>query len=245
MRARVLALGWLVLLPLALQVAGCWALAGVEDREAMPDVADIEPAPGSCPSPFVSSVTAECATCLETSCCDALRDCTINEDCRACVAGESSFAACGEVATVVALRSCVGGQCDATCRPGGEPIQGLPTPDCEHPPGLPSGGRCFQKGDLAGRIQCNPLSNDPCDGAAGEACALDPGLDAWHCSATGHHQPTCAPCGLLDGGCAPGHVCLDGACYRYCCDESDCGTGVCFYVAPHPFSVCVTRPAPP
>lgn len=71
---------------------------------------------------------------------------------------------------------------------------------------------------------CNPVTNEPCDTASGEAC--DFGSYGYQCYAPPNTQGLCDPCGSADGYCAGGLTC-DGTCAKFCCDDGDCGTGTC------------------
>jgi hypothetical protein len=80
---------------------------------------------------------------------------------------------------------------------------------------------------------CNPVTNESCDAAAGEACdllySLSTGrLIGFACAAGGNTHALCEPCGSSGDGdyCMPGLTCLE-ACARFCCDDGDCGSGTC------------------
>lgn len=226
------------MLALVVPVSGCWWLAEVEQREVAvgpgEELSDL-----GCPSLFVRSVPPGCATCLvEESCCAALRECGDSERCRGCVGGDDWDDGCATDPELVALRRCVEGPCLDACDPPEYRINGVPLPECD---AEPTTSRCFERGDHFGRVQCDVIASSDCDTAAGEVCALDLGIRAWQCRGTGHHRPVCEECGLIDGECEAGHLCVDGLCYQLCCHDDDCPGRRCFYLPPHAVSVCVAE----
>lgn len=74
---------------------------------------------------------------------------------------------------------------------------------------------------------CNPITNEGCDGDAGEACDHTP--TGFGCFPPDNDTPVCESCDNQKGPfCEAGHTCLpDGTCGAYCCDDGDCGTGKC------------------
>lgn len=74
---------------------------------------------------------------------------------------------------------------------------------------------------------CNPITNEGCDGDAGEAC--DHNSTGFSCFPPDNDTPICEPCDNQAGPfCEAGHTCLpDGTCGAFCCDDGDCGTGKC------------------
>lgn len=103
-------------------------------------------------------------------------------------------------------------------------LNGLPcNPSCDAADIAPSGGSCVL---LGGDTQCNPVTNEGCDSAAGEACDLT--QNGFTCYPPPNTENICGACGGQgEGFCAAGLTCI-GTCARFCCDESDCGTGFCF-----------------
>lgn len=96
--------------------------------------------------------------------------------------------------------------------------------------------------------RCNPVTSELCDVASGAAC--DTGNGGFVCFASGNVKDLCATCGANDNDyCMPGLTCLDGQCMKYCCDDGDCGTGVCeksYYAVPDaPVGVCITAASDP
>ena len=71
--------------------------------------------------------------------------------------------------------------------------------------------------------ECNPVSQEGCDFAAGEECDLEQSGN-FVCFPSGNTEPPCAVCDNGNGPwCQPGMHCHEGMCRRYCCDDSDCG----------------------
>lgn len=87
---------------------------------------------------------------------------------------------------------------------------------------------------LEGRVQCDPVTQQPCNVAAGEACDVSQG--GFECYPDGNVHDLCDECGLQGDYCKAGMTCSisydgiwPGHCYRYCCDDADCGPGnTCF-----------------
>lgn len=172
-------------------------------------------------------VQEPCFDCLETSCCEEVRACLDETDgCAACVAGDQDACATSQVALKVL--ACVLSSCDAACD------EEAPGPRCDAPATAASEGSCV---DLGENATCNPVTNEGCDGDAGESCDYDGGR--FRCYAPPNEGRTCDACGGDDGFCAPGSTCfqrvsigatgvvLRRSCARSCCDDDDCGEGVC------------------
>lgn len=71
--------------------------------------------------------------------------------------------------------------------------------------------------------ECNPVSQEGCNVAAGAECDLEQGGN-FACFPSGNTEPPCATCSNGNGPwCQPGMHCHEGQCRRYCCDDSDCG----------------------
>ncbi|MEZ4301708.1 MAG: hypothetical protein R3B70_42630, partial [Polyangiaceae bacterium] len=86
----------------------------------------------------------------------------------------------------------------------------------------PSAGSCVVVG---GANECNPVTNEGCDTAAGEAC--DVSADGFVCYPDGNTQSLCDECGVTGSDyCLGGMTCV-GKCAKFCCDDGDCGTGTC------------------
>ena len=76
-------------------------------------------------------------------------------------------------------------------------------------------------------VSCNPVTNEGCNAAGGEACDHSP--TGFSCFPAPNDVVQCDVCDEKNGPfCEAGHTCLaDGACAAYCCDDADCGTGKC------------------
>lgn len=75
-------------------------------------------------------------------------------------------------------------------------------------------------------LSCNPVTNEPCDTQANEACDFN-GNGGFECF-PGNSAGLCEPCG--DGmWCLGGLTCTneDQKCAKFCCDDADCGSGTC------------------
>lgn len=146
----------------------------------------------------------ECDACLEANCCAEVID--------------------GEGEVTQELFDCASASCNAQCI-GPEPVP-LPAPQCELPTTLPAAGACVSGG------ACNPVTQVGCNAAAGEAC--DFGQNGFSCYASGNVKELCDSCGANDNDyCLPGNTCAPpggastNVCFRFCCDDSDCGSGTC------------------
>lgn len=190
--------------------------------------------PGPGPGPSVASVTTgppacggfvggECAPCAESFCCDWIAACFDTGGCVDCVADPStcSFSPSGaEFAD--ALFQCLWSSCSDTCFSA---TQRQAACDAFLPGG--SDGACFTVDNQTSF--CNPVKADDC----GDIGVCDVGTNAlFECvpkpiSSAG----PCKPCGA-SGFCDPGYACVDGLCARYCCDDSDCGSGHCDQTLP-------------
>jgi hypothetical protein len=94
-----------------------------------------------------------------------------------------------------------------------------------------SGGSCIAiTGD--GGVECNPITNSPCNADAGEACDFSQG--GFHCypPPPANTATLCQACDLTNGpACVGTATCVPtpngNECARYCCDDTDCGSGHC------------------
>ena len=117
---------------------------------------------------------------------------------------------------------------DASDGGGGD---GSASAQCTVPTTPPSGGSCITINPDAG-IQCNPVTNAPCDVDAGLGCDTDFKGDY-----TCQGQSTVALCGSCNE--VNGPYCIGTAtclpltdagsqqCFRYCCTDADCAPGHC------------------
>jgi hypothetical protein len=210
MRRRSLLLRWAAC-ALVLGLTGCWLAVGVEDRKIT-----------RCAYPFVEVASADCSECLDENCCDEAKACEDSQACLACtrplLPGEGTE--CTFPAELTALRSCVRGNCMTSCYP--KPFSDL-QPPYKNTLQSKSGGACIHEGDWFDHVDCNPITNEPCE--PGEACSFDSAKLVFACHGSGQALGVGARCGLVEGLCAPGHDCANGRCYRYCCPDkanTDC-----------------------
>jgi hypothetical protein len=174
-------------------------------------------------------VQERCFDCLEAGCCEQLRACVVDADadgCTACLQGDGD--ACLGSPTAVKLYGCVLGECSDAC------ADDAPGPRCDLAGDAPSAGSCVELGE---RATCNPVTNEGCQGDEAASCDYDAGW--FRCYAPPNDRELCEPCGGDDGFCAPGSTCYQSvavttegllfrrACARTCCDDADCGGGVC------------------
>ena len=96
------------------------------------------------------------------------------------------------------------------------------TDGCSAPTESPSKGACFK---IAAPHKCNPVTNEGCDTAAGEACNF--GQAGFQCYPAPNDRKLCEACSEEAGFCEGGMVCFEGKCAKFCCDDGDCGGGFC------------------
>lgn len=74
--------------------------------------------------------------------------------------------------------------------------------------------------------ECNPITNEGCDTAAGEACDFGQSLT---CYPAPNDVALCGACDAAMGPfCQAGSTCaLNNQCTKFCCTDADCGTGKC------------------
>ncbi len=176
---------------------------------------------GSCIGVFPAGA---CATCGETSCCDEGAKCDITAGCIGCVYSSDPTCTAANKPAVDAMLACMHASCEAACFPAPPPKVDV---TCTVPTQAPSLGACISVG---GAIECNPVTNAPCDTAGGEACDFKG--NGYHCYAGPNDKNLCDACGPGNGGthCKGGSTCLpgpDGNCGKFCCDDADCGKGKC------------------
>jgi len=162
-----------------------------------------------------------CGTCLETKCCDTLAACGDVLDCIACLSDpdpNSTACTAQNQDPAQALYNCADTNCNAECLAGGE----APPPACDAPATSPSAGSCIT---IGGKNECNPVTNAGCTGA-GEACDLNQAGDGYECYPAPNTQTLCQDCSSSIGFCQGGMTCF-GKCMKYCCADTDCGSGTC------------------
>lgn len=174
--------------------------------------------PPACPHPGLDGGTAPdggaldcsglfpqpsaCGACAATACCAELSACNASPACWACLTDPNADPATCQDAATKALLDDLD-----TCG------KGCCTADC------------FTAG-------CNPVTNDGCDTAAGEACGRS--NDGFVCLPPPNDAALCEPCSSAAGPyCGATLHCIQdaksgaSACARYCCDDGDCGAGTC------------------
>lgn len=85
-------------------------------------------------------------------------------------------------------------------------------------------------GKLLGFSECDPVTGFPCDVEAGETCDFEVMLGAYSCFEAPNDGVFCGGCDAeLGEFCGAGTTCNFDflRCENYCCDDSDCSTGVC------------------
>jgi len=104
------------------------------------------------------------------------------------------------------------------------------SPQCTVPSTPPSGGSCIALDDAG--IQCNPVTNAPCDVDAGYGCDTD--FSGGYQCLPSSTESLCADCNEVNGPwCIGTATCLPNSdagtqkCFRYCCTDSDCSPGHC------------------
>jgi hypothetical protein len=200
------------------------------------------PTTGTGSSACKDSIGGACGACVEPACCNELTACRLSAACVDCFNGGTS---CADDVNAAIQADVVFG-CMAAAQCPGDPcgVNAQPPPLCGAPPDSPSGGKCVM---LGGQVLCNPVTNEGCDTSLGEVC--DRGeTGGFQCSPHGATNAICNGCGAT-GWCEPGHTCYGSLCTKLCCDQADCGTGVCSHdvplALPPALGVCVQGTPPP
>jgi len=169
---------------------------------------------------LVWATSSGCKECSEASCCAELADCESVTECVAAVECTKSCAvadvpchlAClsDSLTSWFALQDCLLAHCEAEC---------WPSADATCAPAGPNDGSCVT---LGGAIDCNPVTNEPCD--PGYTCDTDDdGFRCWPGPSDDH--ALCETCGVQDS-CAAGLRCF-GVCGKFCCGDAECAPGTC------------------
>lgn len=162
--------------------------------------------PAMCAGLGVDNFPGDCGACLEDKCCAELE------------------AWAGEGDLTLELNNCRAITCGVDCVPAAPAL--VPDAECAAPPGPQATGACVT---LGGFIECNPVTNELCDTAAGEACVNT--TSGFVCFALSFDANICDPCNAGNGPyCKAGSTCVSNlaTCAKFCCDDSDCGPGRCF-----------------
>jgi hypothetical protein len=166
--------------------------------------------PGNCAGLGANypGATSGCGACLESQCCSELEE-SIDE-------------------LTQELFDCSQTECGPECYAEGETPAEVGTAECAAAAEPAAEGACVPAGLVA---QCNPVTNEPCNTAGGEACDQAQG-GFFTCFAPPNDTPACDECSNSNGPfCLPGHTCVGTAgttCAKYCCEDSDCAPGTCF-----------------
>jgi hypothetical protein len=197
--------------------------------------------------PCGGTIPGECGACTEAGCCAELITCTSDPGCVDCINDPSLVGApsatCAAVASSSARRSDALTGCIAAAQCPGDPclVNPEPAPNCDPPVPAPSAGAC------AASLPCNPITSEGCNTGLGEVCDLA-GVGVFACSTQGYANLTCSGCGATRW-CGVGGTCYGALCARFCCDDGDCGTGECSFVAlgasSSPVGICVQPSGPP
>jgi hypothetical protein len=83
---------------------------------------------------------------------------------------------------------------------------------------------------------CNPVTNAPCDAAMGETCASH-AAGSVCVENSGQVAGLCEDCSA-SGACVGGTGCVEGSCFKFCCDDGDCGSGVCQIFEGATYGIC-------
>jgi MYXO-CTERM domain-containing protein len=75
-----------------------------------------------------------CSTCIESSCCEELRDCTADGRCHLCLKRDDSFGSCKRNTPRQALATCAANKCSRECAGSTLPTIGQPTEEADAGP---------------------------------------------------------------------------------------------------------------
>lgn len=190
---------------------------------------------GGCPNDFeLQGPTPECTPCAEKNCCAELTACAADPACARCF---DPMGGCSIPPSLTALNQCKGTACLHDCGPPPPLPPPRIEPACDAPALSPSGGSCVV---LAGDVACNPVTNEPCNSQASEACDFNG--SGFKCYPDDNVHAICEQCGPWTGKfCKGGMSCMITECARYCCADADCGSGICKkdYFGAVPVGICV------
>ncbi|MFO0762880.1 MAG: hypothetical protein U0359_40970 [Byssovorax sp.] len=170
---------------------------------------------GGSPVDCTGILTGDCGTCAEANCCQELSDCNNVDGCLDCL-GDNTQCTADNQDAAQAVIDCAQTSCMNECFPP-------PPPPPDSTCAVPAGGKgaCVV---MSADVTCNPITNEPCNTAMGQAC--DTNGAGFQCYDPPNDKKLCETCGSQDGFCAGGLTCL-GTCARFCCDNADCGAGTC------------------
>lgn len=173
----------------------------------------------------------DCDTCLLAQCCAEITACEADGTCGGCLSGtgacdSSTDPLLAALDMCAASKSAANATCAKSC--------GAVSAECKNIPAAPpTKGMCATDKMM---FACNPVSNEGCNTAAGEAC--DVSMNGFHCytKAEGPNDKLlCEACDNNTTFCAGGLRCVNTGdianpaqeCAKYCCDDTDCGGGKC------------------
>ncbi|MBM4358161.1 MAG: hypothetical protein FJ096_08615 [Deltaproteobacteria bacterium] len=153
----------------------------------------------------------DCTACVKGDCCDSLAACDAIPNCVKCFFREETDAKICGTMEITAATEKLFHCTECKC-----------------------GAECLPQ-------QCNPVTNEPCNSGAGEAC--DFGQDGFVCYPAPNDQKLCEECDAANGPwCEGGHTCgEDGGCAKYCCDDGDCGGGTCSKLDKLDVGICLKK----
>jgi hypothetical protein len=160
-----------------------------------------------------------CETCAETSCCAEASACYADQACTDCVvatANDPSECKAGTTPRFDTLNQCLKTKCATQC-------PAPPVLACDAPSVSPSMGSCYAL-PMGG---CNPVTNAGC---AGGMCDIDVIAMSFTCFNQASTGAICAECNFV-AECAGGSTCVGSngqqQCAKFCCADTDCGSGHC------------------
>lgn len=144
-----------------------------------------------------------CTDCLTAACCDEMIACRNEPLCMPCFLGQLADGEVCEASAVEALVTALVACSESRCAVG-----------------------------CATQDFCNPVTNDGCgDGGACDVGGDGTGPANFVCYLGPNPRGLCEPCGEEDESqyCGALYTChIDvNKCARFCCDDADCGSGVC------------------
>lgn len=201
-----------------------------------------------CDGPGTGLLDEPCGSCSDANCVTELSACNPEDftcpatGCFECITSDQGACTAENEPFAQAVITCLQTNCNAECFPPPPPPL-IPAcgMDVSTVANVPSGGACGM-----GVGSCNPVTNAPCDTAAGQAC--DVGQGGFQCYDPPNNNDLCAACGDQAGYCKAGMTCAGtGAnndvpkCVRFCCSNEDCGAmGSCNFESSYkPVGVCV------
>lgn len=174
--------------------------------------------PADCSMLFMNPTT--CQKAITDKCCQEISDCVNDSECNDCLTNPNADPqTCGANAFLGTFLLCQGEKCSGAADCGEACDANVAMP--------PSMGSCVTVDGT--NNECNPVTNDKCDGAAGAACDVKQG--GFKCYPDGNTHDICTGCGngaQDQNFCKGGLTCFGVECVKYCCTDADCGAkGTC------------------